>query len=108
MRKLEELLRSVDHKSYPAYKSLKGSYRFPKYVLHIDHVQGDPFAAPSSLRLELPAATHGIPAERLHGICSAEAVDRLVGEGALERVGDRYRIPEDHFFVSDEIIRELV
>ncbi len=50
----------------------------------------------------------GIPAERLHGICSAEAVERLVGEGALERVGDRYRIPEDHFFVSDEIIRELV
>ncbi len=64
MRKLDELLRSVDHKSYPAYKSLKGAYRFPKYMLHIDHVQGDPFAAPSSLRLEVAPAVHGIPEER--------------------------------------------
>ena len=50
----------------------------------------------------------GIPSETLHGICSAEAIERLVRAGALQRIGDRYRIPEDHFFVSDEIIRELV
>ena len=43
-RELREQLRNIDHKSYPQYKSLKGSYRFPKYILHIDHVQGDPFA----------------------------------------------------------------
>ena len=27
---LQELLRSVNRKSYPAYKSLKGIYQFPK------------------------------------------------------------------------------
>lgn len=36
---LRETLRSIDHKSYPAYKSLRGSYRFADYVLSIDHVQ---------------------------------------------------------------------
>ena len=40
---LRETLRSIDHKSYPAYKSLRGSYRFADYVLSIDHVQGRSF-----------------------------------------------------------------
>ena len=51
---LRETLRSIDHKSYPAYKSLRGSYRFADYVLSIDHVQGDPFAAVSYTHLTLP------------------------------------------------------
>ena len=50
----------------------------------------------------------GVDAGFLHGNCSKEDIGRLVGEGALVREGDRYRIPEDHFFVSDEIIRELI
>ena len=50
----------------------------------------------------------GIDASFLHGNCSKEDIGRLVGNGALVRVGDRYRIPEDRFFVSDEIIRELI
>ncbi len=59
MKKLEQLLYQTDHKSYPAYKALKGEYRFPGFVLSIDHVQGDPFAAPSSLSIHIPAAQHG-------------------------------------------------
>ena len=50
----------------------------------------------------------GIDAAFLHGNCSKEAIGSLVQSGALVQVGDRYRIPEDHFFVSDEIIRELI
>ena len=46
---LQEQLRSLNRKSYPAYKSLKGAYRFPNYILSIDHVQGDPFASPSHI-----------------------------------------------------------
>ena len=49
---LKNLLQCIDHKGYPAYKSLRGSYRFADYVLSIDHVQGDPFAAPSALCLK--------------------------------------------------------
>ena len=44
---LRECLHRIDHKGYPAYKDTKGQYQFGGYILSIDHVQGDPFAAPS-------------------------------------------------------------
>ncbi len=61
MRRLEQLLRDNDHRPYPAYKSLKGRYTFQGYILSIDHVQGDPFAAPSSLSIHMSAKEHGFP-----------------------------------------------
>ena len=60
---LREHLSRIHRKSYPAYKDLKGSYRFPGYVLHIEHVQGDPFAAPSRLSVEVPQKQAAFPAE---------------------------------------------
>ena len=66
MKTGEDLRRSItgiDHKSYGMYKNLAGSYQFRNYILHFDHVQGDPFASPSRLRLELTAADHGFPRE---------------------------------------------
>lgn len=55
---LRRQLKSIDRKSYPAYKSLTGSVRFSSYILSIDHVQGDPFASPSHLtaHIDLKAA----------------------------------------------------
>ena len=50
---LHASLRAIDHKGYPAYKSLAGSYQFENFILCIDHVQGDPFASPSSLHIEV-------------------------------------------------------
>lgn len=58
---LKNLLQSIDHKSYPAYKSAQGSYRFRNYVLSIDHVQGDPFASPSRVSLLVSGSTAGFP-----------------------------------------------
>ena len=55
-------LKSIDHKSYPSYKSLRGAYRFPRYVLSIDHVQGDPFAAPSDVSVTIDTKAAGFPA----------------------------------------------
>ena len=63
MQNLERLLNQSDHKPYPAYKALKGRYRFPFFTLSVDHVQGDPFAAPSALSLRIDAAHHGLPKE---------------------------------------------
>ena len=60
---LEILLRSIDHRSYPAYKDTKGSYSFPKYVLSIDHVQGDPFASPSKVSIQIQGKAAGFPSE---------------------------------------------
>ena len=50
---LKDQLKSIHRKNYPAYKGLKGSYQFPGYILHIEHVQGDPFASPSNLSVEV-------------------------------------------------------
>lgn len=60
---LQSLLRSVHRKSYPAYKSLKGSYQFDRYVLSIDHVQGDPFASPSHISVKILHKDAGFPKE---------------------------------------------
>lgn len=60
---LQEMLRSINRKSYPAYKSLKGAYQFQKYILSIDHVQGDPFASPSHISVKISHKTAGFPAD---------------------------------------------
>jgi len=59
---LRNKLKSIDHRGYPAYKELKGQYDFKEYVLSIDHVQGDPFAAPSRLSVLVKAEKAGFPA----------------------------------------------
>ena len=62
---LRKLLYSIDRKGYPAYKGTRGAYRFGRYTLVIDHVQGDPFAAPSRVHVEVAGQTAGFP-ERLY------------------------------------------
>lgn len=58
---LRRMLRAVDHKSYPAYKDLRGAYFFGNFVLGIDHVQGDPFASPSRLSIQIDGAKAAFP-----------------------------------------------
>ena len=60
-----------------------------------------------TLMLALRTA-RGVDTDFLHGNCKDEDIQRLEKAGALQKIGRRYRIPEDHFFVSDEIIRELI
>lgn len=60
---LKTKLHAIDHRGYPAYKELKGQYDFGEYVLSIDHVQGDPFAAPSRLSVHVSMGKAGFPAE---------------------------------------------
>ena len=50
--------------------------------------------------------SRGIDGDFLMANCTN--VEEMLKAGALVKVGRRYRIPEDHFFVSDEIIRELI
>lgn len=63
MKRLRTALQSIDHKGYPAYKSLRGTYQFGTYQLNIDHVQGDPFAAPSRVSVLITGKKAGIPEE---------------------------------------------
>ena len=82
---LRSMLRSVDHKSYPAYKSLAGIYQFPHFTLSIDHGQGDPFASPSSLHVEVGNKTAGFPPAYYEKGCSRIALqDHLTRQFASQ------------------------
>ena len=51
---LRQMLLRLDGRGYPAYKDLARVYEFPFFTLYMDHIQGDPFAAPSRLRVRVP------------------------------------------------------
>ncbi len=46
---------------YRDYKAIKGNYEFPDFDLTVDYVQGDPFAAPSRIRLKITQETAQFP-----------------------------------------------
>lgn len=64
-KELRSILHAIDNKGYGAYKSIAGAYDLDDLTLHIDYVQGDPFASPSRLRAEFPAASVGLPDDLL-------------------------------------------
>jgi len=54
MKNLSDLkreLEKIDGRGYKTYKTLEGQYSFEDYILSMDHVQGDPFASPSRIRV---------------------------------------------------------
>jgi len=59
---LLDTLSRIDGRGYKAYKDIRGSYHMDSYILHIDHVQSDPFASPSRIRIEMPQRKAGFPA----------------------------------------------
>ena len=59
---LRNILTRIDGKGYKAYKDIEGSFDFGTFTLYIDHVQGDPFAAPSRVRFHIHLLRTGFPA----------------------------------------------
>ena len=56
-------LHRIDGRPYGYYRDLRGrSYALGGGVLTFEHIQGDPFAAPSRLRVDLPAGVPRLPA----------------------------------------------
>jgi predicted ABC-class ATPase len=53
MDRLKKILNKIDSKGYKAYKNIQGIYQGEWFKLYIDYVQGDPFASPSRIRLEV-------------------------------------------------------
>ncbi len=51
----------LDGRGYKAYKALRGAYAFPRFILYLDHIQGDPFAAPTAARVIIPQREAGFP-----------------------------------------------
>jgi predicted ABC-class ATPase len=63
---LKRILHKIDGRGYKAYKDIEGEYDYGYYTLFVDHVQGDPFASPSKVRVlvhqkiaEFPRDTYG-------------------------------------------------
>jgi len=53
-QELRSILGRIDGRGYAAYRELTGSFRLGALELAVDHVQPDPFAPPSRVRLRVP------------------------------------------------------
>lgn len=88
---LQQILARIDGRSYPAYKDTRGAYQFPQYVLSIDHVQGDPFAAPSKLSIRIKGENAKFPphlyAQPCQRIALQDTITRLFGRQAAQVSG---------------------
>lgn len=71
---LRRAVRGLDRRGYPALKSLGGCYAFDAFDLFIDHVQGDPFASPSSVRVVVPHKVAGFPQRFILEPCARVAL----------------------------------
>jgi len=63
-RTREDLLRilsRIDGKGYKAYTDIKESYDFGDFTLILEHIQGDPFASPSRVRVTLSQQRAAFP-----------------------------------------------
>ncbi|MDP7040876.1 MAG: ABC-ATPase domain-containing protein, partial [Myxococcota bacterium] len=73
---------SIDGRGYPNYKQIAGSYAAKGFTLFVDHVQGDPFASPSRLRVIVDALSANLPdwsyATPTQRIASADFMNRLL------------------------------
>ncbi|NOZ53437.1 MAG: ABC-ATPase domain-containing protein [Gammaproteobacteria bacterium] len=84
MEQLKQLLRQIHGKGYKAYKNIKGQYQFPGFTLNIDHVQGDPFAAPSRISITVPMRHAGF-SEELWESTDSNPIRRIALEDFLAR-----------------------
>ena len=62
MKDLDSILHRIDGRGYKAYKEIQGRrFSYDGFDLVVEHVQGDPYAAPSRLRALIPLKNTGIP-----------------------------------------------
>ncbi|TVP45153.1 MAG: ATPase [Gemmatimonadales bacterium] len=58
---LRTRLADLDGSGYRGYRALAGRWDFPGFALVVDHVQGDPFAPPSRMRVFRDSEASGLP-----------------------------------------------
>ena len=80
-------LQALNGRSYAAYKAVVGRYTAPEgWTLHIDHVQPDPYAPPTRIRVTMPVDLPGT---------------KVLADEGLLGTGDR------RLAVADFLTREL-
>ena len=88
MQRLHRECLRIDGRGYKAYKSIAGSYPFDGMALHIDHVQGDPFAAPSRLRIVVPWEVASLPEHARANPDRRRALADFLARSAAAAIGD--------------------
>jgi predicted ABC-class ATPase len=93
LAELARALQRVDGRGYKAYKEIAGRYAAAGFVLAIDHVQGDPFAEPSRLRVFVRGDDARLPADafRTHErrIAAADYLNRVLAAALRARSRER-------------------
>jgi len=84
---LSHILERIDGRGYPAYREIRGRFDFGDFELHVDHVQGDPWAAPSRLRVRLPRESGGLLEELAATRVGALAVRDLLARRVRDAIG---------------------
>ncbi len=59
---LRSILRRIDGRGYKAYRDIRGAFHGGPLCIHVDHVQGDPFAVPSRVRVRVEQSRAQLPA----------------------------------------------
>ena len=93
---LADALRRIDGKGYKAYRDIEGSWACTSpagaYTLHVDRVQGDPYASPSRCSVTLPSSTAGLPAallsSRIRRTAVCDFLTRSFGAAVAAAGGD--------------------
>ena len=81
---LESDLRRIDGRPYGFYKDLRGqAYALGPYELRFDHIQGDPFASPSRVRIDIPTGRAALPAWSYAGATARRASADFVHRALL-------------------------
>jgi predicted ABC-class ATPase len=84
---LQAALRGLEGRNYKAYKPLAGEYPRPDLRFVLDHVQGDPYADPTRVRVQVPAP--GLPAWAWESAdrrrACADHLNRALARAAAER-----------------------
>ncbi len=84
MESLRKQLQRIDGKGYKSYKDIQGQYDFKTFAVSIDHVQGDPFAAPSRISINIAMNVANFPNEYWQGI-PPSGVRRIALEDFISR-----------------------
>ena len=81
---LKRILHGLDGRGYKAYRDIRGHYDCGTYVLFVDHVQGDPFASPSRVRVQVSQRLAGFPRDTYHNRSREVALRDFLTRGFVE------------------------
>lgn len=90
-QELVKLLDKIDGKGYKSYKDLKGKYQFSDFLLSIDYVQGDPYASPSRIRVEVPGEKANFPSKLFDTPYKKRAAVDFLSRTCASNIGRFYK-----------------